>query len=226
MTMRCTGAPLSTGRPAGLTMALSRGLLAGLLGPAAALGAGDPSLPERSLKVELRCAADAPASVLAPRTSDRVVGTSRAAPGVTVGTSQAAISGPAPMEVIVANGQAAALRWSGPEAAWDVVFDAAWTTAPAGRPSRTMQGGEPLLALRLVKRVHALGVQPHWPGGDRPVRLEVRLSRGEAATGAPALHTRVDVPLDRWTSLGRLLPPDAAAGNGGCALQLRVLLRP
>ena len=213
-------------------MALWAGPLAGWLGAAAVQAAGDPALPERSLKVELRCAADAPVSAEAPapapapRARDRVVGSSRPAPGVTVGTSHAAISGLAPMEVIVVNGQAAALRWSGPEAAWDVVFDAAWTTAPAGRPPRTTQGGEPLLGLRLVKRVHALEVQPHWPGGDRPVRVEVRLSRGEAATGAPALHTRVDIRLDRWTSLGRLLPPDAPAGTAGCALQLRVLLQP
>lgn len=209
-------------------MALWAGPLAGLLGAAAVQAAGDAALPERSLKVQLRCAADAPVpgAAPAPRASDRVVGTSRLAPGVTIGTSHGAISGQAPIEVIVVNGQAAVLRWSGSEAAWDVAFDAAWTTAPAGRPPRTTQGGEALLALRLVKRVHALEVQPHWLGGDRPVRVEVRLSTGEAATGAPALHTRVHVPLDRWTSLGRLLPPDATAGIGGCALQLRVLLQP
>lgn len=234
MTMRRTIAPLTTG----LTTGLSARLFAGLWGAAAAHAAGDlpPPLPERLLKVELRCAADVPASVpgtapapapaLAPRAGDRVVGTARPAPGVTVGTSHRATSGPAPMEVVVVNGQAAALRWAGPEAAWDVVFDAAWATAPAVRPPRAGQGSEPLVALHPVRRVQALQLQPRWPGGDRPVRVDVRLSNGEATAGAPALHTVVDAPLERWTPLGRLTPPDASAGTAVCALQLRVQLQP
>ena len=209
--------------------ALFAALFAGPLAAAALQAGGDPSpatLPERLLKVELRCAADAPPPALPPRSGDRVVGTSRPATGITVGTSPRAGAGPAPMEAVVANGQAAALRWAGPEAAWDVVFDAAWAAAPAGRPPRPAQGGEPPVALRLVRRVHALQVQPRWPGGERPVRVDVRLSSGDAATGAPALHTVVDTPLDRWTPLGRLMPADAPRGTGSCALQLRVLLQP
>lgn len=205
--------------------------LAGLLGVVAAQAAGDaPSaaLLERLLKIELRCASGMPPPpALPPRPDDSVVGTSRPASGITVGTGPrlAVDDGPAPMEIVVPNGRAAALRWAGPQAAWDLVFDAAFVAPPNGRPPRQAQA-EPLVTMRLVRRVHALQVQPHWPGGARPVRVDLSLSAGDAAAGAPALRTVVDAPLDRWTPLARVQSPEGSPASAGCALELRVRLGP
>jgi len=200
-------------------MQMTGAVLAGLMGAAnpAALQAAD-ALPERLLKIELRCADGAPAAAAAPRPGDRVVGTATPASGVTVGTRPLPAAGPAPMEVVVANGQPALLRWTDPQAAWDLVFDAAFITAPAGRTPRASTDA-PLLALRPVRRVQALQLLPRWPGGGKPVRVDVL--RVEGANGA-AVGAAIDAPLARWTPLARAQRPEASAADAACTLQLRV----
>ena len=178
-------------------------------------------LPDQLLKIELRCVQQPAATP--PRDGDLVFGTAHPASGVAVATRGR--PGPMPLAVVVANGESALLRWADPDAAWDLALDGVLGAVPAGRTPRP-PADPALLAVRLIRRVQSLQLQPRWPGGEQPVRIAALLA---AEPGGAALRTAFDAPLSRWTPLARLQSPRAGVGEGAadaCGLQLRVRLLP
>jgi hypothetical protein len=121
----------------------------------------------------------------APAAGDFTVGSARGGDGTALG------------QVIVLNGAQASLRASQrvplPTGEW------AW----GGRDAGVAQS---LIWLDVSR---GFQVQPSWPGGQRPVTLEIR---AETADGATA-QTRLSVPLGEWV---------AFAASAERALQVRV----
>jgi len=162
-----------------------------------AAGLARAAPPQANLRVEMRVM---PMAEAAAAPGDRVVDSRRgAAPTAgdfTVGSARGG-DGAAMGQVIVLNGAQASLRVSQrvalPTGEW------AWGGREAGfAQSRVWLD---------VNR--GFQVQPSWPGGKRPVTLEIRT---ETADGTTA-QTRLSVPLDEWV-------PFAASAEQ--ALQVRV----
>lgn len=193
-----------------------------------------PALPPRLLRIELRCIALAqpgppmPPAAPLPRGSV-TVGTrgSVDAPGSL--TLRSAAARPAAdelarLQVTVANGEHARVRWED-ERAWPQV-DFVWTALGQGVVGRTEH--------RLSSR--QLEVLPRWPGASHPVRVSIAIeqtSTGDRSQPLPGLSvaTTLSLPLDRWQPVARSADAPPRAGSttpaiGGYALELRITLLP
>lgn len=209
----------------------------------AASRAGDadsatPGLPARMLRVELRCvpAGASPLSGSTPelRPGSVVVGTAgRVDPGPvsTVRSGSAQREALPVLQVLVANGERAAVSWQ--QTAQSA--DPAWTLdAILATPASPGTGASATALLRRNSRVsmRQLEVAPRWTGGGQPVRLWVAAMQSpqpSSATeaGAPAgfsLQTQLLLPLDRWVLLAR--SPGGAAPAAAQEWQVRVSLQP
>lgn len=104
----------------------------------------------------------------------------------------------------VQNGERAAMSWS-------QALPIQWTQAASYRGSSTRRNGEAgfVNALVWLQAGQSLSVQPRWPGGQHPVRVELRLevdSLGEPqsthvpSTQHQASSSTLSVPLGQWTT--------------------------
>jgi hypothetical protein len=172
--------------------------LAALLVTAATATTADAAPPQANLRVAMRAAAQG-GDAAAP--GDRVVDSRRGAtpgPGdFSVGTARS--SGGDVAQVIVLNGAPASLRVSQrvplPTSEW------AWGGRDAGVAQSRVW----------IDVGRGFQVQPSWPGGQRPVALEIR---AETVDGTTA-QTKLSVPLGEWVEF---------AASAGTALQVRVSL--
>jgi hypothetical protein len=106
-------------------------------------------------------------------------------------------------ELRVLNGESASFRWSQSVPFQWMQAATAGTTAASGSRAGIVN------AVTWLQAGQALRVQPHWPGGDHPVRLEVRLeseriderSGDLPATSSRQSDTTLSVPMGRWTTL-------------------------
>jgi hypothetical protein len=154
--------------------------------------------PQINLRVEMRAAAP---SVDAAAPGDRVVDSRRGttpAPGdFSVGTARSIGGDGEVAQVIVLNGAPASLRVSQraplPTGEW------AWGGRDAGVAQSRVW----------IDVGRGFQVQPSWPGGQRPVALEIR---AETSVGTTA-QTKLSVPLGEWVEF---------AATAGAALQVRV----
>lgn len=201
--------------------------------------ASTAGLPQRTLKVELRCVPVATAQAtqgLSP--GSVVVGTSsRVDPGpvVTLRSGAPREAGPS-LQVLVANGERAGITLQHIAQQW--ALDAIWVAAQQQRAATPAAGASAAGLLRRENQVsmRQLEVWPRWPGDAQPVQLWVAARQsavpsGEAATGRPGLRveTQLSLLLNRWTPLARLpAQPSAEAGLPTPAQewQVRVSLEP
>lgn len=201
--------------------------------------AATTGLPQRTLRVELRCvpvAAAAATQTLSP--GSVVVGTSsRVDPGpvVTLRSGAPRETGPA-LQVLVANGERAGISLQQIAQQW--ALDAIWVEAPQQRAATPAAGASAAGLLRRESQVsmRQLEVWPRWPGDAQPVQLWVAARQStvpssEAAAGRVGLRveTQLSLPLNRWTPLARLpVQPNAEAGLPTPAQewQVRVSLEP
>jgi hypothetical protein len=118
--------------------------------------------------------------------------------------------------------------------------------AKAGAASAGSAAGAGLVeTTQWVDTARGFEVRPSWPGGQAPVRLEIRAEIGsEAPTDASGhsagprrlvVSTTVRVPLGEWFAIGRIgptaLPPESGltvstatrGQEGGGRVEVRVL---
>jgi len=106
-------------------------------------------------------------------------------------------------EIRVLNGQQAQVSWS-------QALPFQWLQAAQRRgPSGTATHGGIVNALTWLRAGQSLSVQPRWPGGRDPVRVDLRLEtqdvgdRRDAAvptSGEQAWASTLSVPLGEWTT--------------------------
>jgi hypothetical protein len=179
-----------------LCAALAGAAVLGLCGPARAAKAVAPAaLPAVNLVVEVRVIDEARAS----GHGDYTVST-LAAPRQAVET----------LQLLLANGQAGAVRLSGAlPVQW--LQGAARGGAPAasGGSAPTDRAGAVAYAVTWVPSGQSLSVRPQWPGGDSPVTLELNFSSTmlQTAPGTPLPATRTQqagstlrLALGVWTA--------------------------
>ena len=169
---------------------------------AAASVAAPPPLPPVNLVVQMRFVSEAD---IAPDDSATTTSTLTAPRhGQVYGTS--AMNTQADdesRELRVLNGESASFRWSQSVPFQWMHAATAGTTASSGGRAGIVN------AVTWLQAGEALRVQPHWPGGDQPVRLEVRLeseriderSDDLPATSSRQSDTTLSVPMGRWTTL-------------------------
>ena len=187
----------------GVTIASMRWLSAwcALAIPAAAAVAAGPALPALNLVVQMRIVAE---SSIAPDDAATTTSTlSAPRHGQSYGTSTLNTQADESQELRVLNGESASFRWS-----QSVPFQ--WTqAATAGAAGANGARAGIVNAVTWLQAGQALWVQPRWPGGEQPVRLEVRLDSdriGEGSGDLPATSSRqsgttLSVPMGRWTTL-------------------------
>ena len=186
---------------------------------AAALAA-PPPLPAVNLVVQIRIVRDAD---MAPDDSATTTSTlSAPRHGQSYGTSALDPRANESQELRVLNGESASFRWS-----QSVPFQ--WRQAAAAGPSAARGTRAGIVnAVTWLQAGRALFVQPHWPGGSQPVRLQVRLesdSIGERpgdelpATSARQSGTTLSVPMGRWTTLAVTGSAQAAPSPGSWSTQ-------
>ena len=168
-----------------------------------AAGVASAAPPQSNLRVEMRAMSAAATAAAPAAPGDRVVdsrrGTVPAAGDFSVGSGRSALGGDGAVmgQVIVLNGAQASLRVSQrvalPTSEW------VW----GGRDAGVAQS-------RIWLDVNrGFRVQPSWPGGTRPVMLEIRTETADGTT----VQTRLTVPLNEWV---------AFAASAEQALQMRV----
>ncbi len=169
--------------------------------PTAAAVAAPPPLPPVNLVVQIRIVSEAD---IAPGDSATTTSTlSAPRQGHSHGTSTLNTQADESRELRVLNGESASFRWS-----QAVPFQ--WMqAATAGATGANGARAGIVNAVTWLQAGQALWVQPRWPGGDQPVRLEVRLDSdriGERPGDLPATSSRqsdttLSVPMGRWTTL-------------------------
>lgn len=207
--------------------------------PSGRTNATPVALPQRTLKVELRCVpiSAAPAAQgLSP--GSVVVGTgARVDPGPVLTVRSGAQREILPVQqLLVANGERASLSLQQVTQQW--ALDAIWADAPSQRTAPPGAGASAAGLLRRESRVsmRQLEVWPRWPGGAQPVQLWIA-ARQSAQPGSDVgagraglrIETQLSVPLDRWVPLARLPVPasgEAALPGPAQEWQLRVSLEP
>lgn len=207
-------------------------LAVGLLASAPA-GATPPAV---NLRVELRWVDRAlPAAAQAGvRDAAVVVGTAGSVSPRGARVTSTAVAPPAAMQQLsVLNGQRASIQLAHSEALqW---LDTTVELDPSAPPASTVRRiyASPRQGERRVNQGFSL--TPRWPGGRAPVQVELNAQQEGAA-----VHTTLQLPLDRWQAVARLgggpvpVVPGAAGtldsrdatGMPERELQLRVSLQP
>jgi hypothetical protein len=178
---------------------------AALLAPAQAqqrpAGAAEAALPARNLLVEVRQADQAQGQdhgggidggSVVIRSDGRVQGSA----GVTLQSRSQSRNAGVTQQVRVLNGARASVRLAQalPLQWWQVVW--------------TPQGPQALPSTQWAEAVRGFVVQPAWPGGEQPVRVEISTEAGAAGrvldgspTAASRVLTTVEVPLGQWVTV-------------------------
>ena len=185
----------------------------------AAAVAAPPPLPAVNLVVQMRFVSEAD---IAPDDSATTTSTLTAPRhGQTYGTSTLNTQADESRELRVLNGESASFRWSQSVPFQWMQAATAGTTASSGGRAGIVN------AVTWLQAGQALRVQPHWPGGDQPVRLEVRLeseriderSGDLPATSSRQSDTTLSVPMGRWTTLAVTGSAQAVPGAGTWSTQ-------
>lgn len=167
----------------------------------AAAVAAPPPLPPVNLVIQMRFVS---ATDIAPEDSTTTSTLTAPRHGQVYGTSAMSTQADESQELRVLNGESASFRWSQSVPFQWMQAATAGTTASSGGRAGIVN------AVTWLQAGQALRVQPHWPGGDQPVRLEVRLESeriderpgGEMpATSSRQSGTTLAVPMGRWTTL-------------------------
>ncbi len=186
--------------------------------PTAAAVAAPPALPAINLVVQIRIVSE---SGIAP--DDQATISTLGAPGrgQSIGTSAVGSRADESQDLRVLNGESASFRWS-----QSVPFQWMQAAATGSNAASGARAGV-VNAVTWLQAGQALWVQPRWPGGNQPVRLEVRLESdriGERSGDLPATSshqsgTTLSVPLGRWTTLATTGPAQTAPSPGAWSTQ-------
>ena len=190
--------------------------------------------PQRNLSVEMRVSdeqSDAQREAQGSVTVGSRGGRASAGGAVTLQSASTRHMSDAVQRVLVLNGGRATLRLAQGLQLDDT--EVWWTPWGAGAAVRS----------QWVELVNGMEVQPRWPGGDAPVRLEIAAQSGGRAThrsGQPlppqaSVFTTVQLPMGEWVEVARLQGRQSAStvssGGFGAAtssrqrsLQVRVSL--
>lgn len=196
----------------------------------------EPELPKRNLIVELRWvdAVLSGAALSGVRQGAVVVGTAGSvSPGPAVTTSTLRRDAAAIQQVRVLNGMSASVMMSEPQAVQWVETAVELPLDGAGRG-----GARVLMQPRSSPAEPRQGfvVSPRWPGGEAPVRVELR-SLAPIDGGRAEVLSTVQLALDEWLTVARSggTPSRAAQGVTSSSdaqaqrtreLQIRVQLAP
>jgi hypothetical protein len=197
-------------------------------------GAAQPTLPAADLIVQIRMVSDAE---LAADVATSDATESAAKQGLSISNSADESASARTQEIRVRNGESASMSWS-------QTLPVQWLQAAELRGGSTRAGGGGLVnGLVWLRAGQSLSVQPRWPGGRQPVRLNLRLEierigdrRGQEVPSS-SLQTSastLSLPLGQWTTFaatGTAQPPldpavwstQALRTRGRQLMQVRVL---
>lgn len=129
----------------------------------------------------------------------------------TVGTSGSRPVDFAPQQVRVRNGEKASLQLNqSMPMQWVQKIESQSATLSAGGASASNQSGGVTQAVTWMESGQSLTVTPQWPGGKRPVRVEIeaqssavdeRISSDLPAMQRQRYTSTVSVPLNRWVTI-------------------------
>lgn len=196
--------------------------------------AAQPTLPAEDLIVQIRMVSEAELAADAA-TSDAT----NSAPqrGLIVSNSANESASARTEEVRVRNGESASMSWS-------QTLPIQWLQAAELRGGTTRAGGGGLVnGLVWLRAGHSLSVHPRWPGGRKPVRLDLRLEierignrRGQdvPSSSLQTSASTLSLSLGQWTTFaatGTAEPPldpatwstQALRTRGRQLMQVRVL---
>lgn len=155
-----------------------------------------------------------------------------------VGTANRAVDF-APQQVRVRNGEKASLQINQSRPMqWVQKIEAHSATLSAASASASSQAGGVTQAITWMESGQSFTVTPHWPGGKKPVKLEIevqssavdaRTSSDLPATARQRYSTTVSAPLNQWVTIatsGRAASAGSYSSNGTSdtrsLLQIRV----
>lgn len=158
----------------------------------------------------------------------------------TVGTSDSRPVDFAPQQVRVRNGEKASLQLNqSMPMQWVHKIESQSATLSAGSTSASNQSGGVAQGVTWIESGQSLTVTPHWPGGKRPVRVEIeaqssavdeRTSPDLPATQRQRYTSTVSVPLNQWVTIassGKAARAGAYSSGGGSEgrrlVQIRVV---
>lgn len=220
-------------RLATLSLGIATGLmLIGLKVDSA--GAAQPALPAEDLIVQIRMVSDAE---LAADVATGDATKSAAQRGLSVSSSADESASARTQEIRVRNGETASMSWS-------QALPIQWLQAAELRGGTTRAGGGGFVnGLVWLRAGQSLSVQPRWPGGRQPVRLDLRLEierigdrRGQdvPSSSLQVSASTLSLSLGQWTTFaatGTAEPPldpatwstQALRTRGRQLMQVRVL---
>ncbi len=196
--------------PASRRHALHRLLLlpALLLG----LGAGATAQPRQNLLVELRWVESgiSGAAVAGVRQGAVVVGTggsvSTRSGGLTLSTRRVEEDISARQQVLVLNGGTASVMLAEVELLQWLDYGVSLRSVGGGganeRPETRARIEAQSRSLP-VERRRGFAISPSWPGGQQPVRVELRAQSPSGQTGETEIFSTVQVPLGQWLTVAR-----------------------
>lgn len=144
----------------------------------------------------------------------------------TVGTANRAVDF-APQQVRVRNGEKASLQVTqSMPMQWVQKIESQSATLSAAGTSASSQAGGVTQAVTWMESGQSFTVTPHWPGGKKPVKLEIevqssavdeRTSADLPATARQRYSTTVSAPLNQWVTIatsGRATPAGSYSSAG------------
>lgn len=171
-------------------------------------GLAQAQLPRQNLLVELRWVESgiSAAAVAGVRQGAVVVGTggsvSTRPGGVSLSTRRVEQDSSQQHQLLVLNGGTASVMLAEVELLQWLDYGVSLRSPGEARPQPAARG-EALLRSVPVERRSGFVLSPSWPGGEQPVRVELRALAPSGARGETEILSTVQVPLGQWLTVAR-----------------------